>query len=101
MSKERELLEKVLAFLETDFENDFGFGSDIKSILAQPEQEPDYYLWHNEVHEEHPTNEGDPDVYPLYASPPKREPSASAREMYQRGYADGFRAIEKAHGIGE
>ena len=40
-------------------------------------------------------------IRPLYASPPKREPSASAREMYQRGYADGFRAIEKAHGIGE
>ena len=38
MSKERELLQKVLAFLETDVENDFGFGSDIKKLLAQPER---------------------------------------------------------------
>ena len=38
MNKERELLKKVLAFLETDVENDFGFGSDIKYLLAQPEE---------------------------------------------------------------
>ena len=69
-------------------------------------------------------------VVPVYTTPPKREPSMTAREMYQRGYAAAerdlkreplsdeeinainlpekqctlrelVRLIEKAHGIGE
>jgi hypothetical protein len=90
----------------------------LSKVLAQPEQEqeqkqtPDYYLWHDEVHQEHPTTDGDPDVYPLYASPPKREPLSDevimllgkqnlcleANAFKPFGFA---RAIEKAHAIGE
>ena len=63
-------------------------------LLAQPEQEPDYYLWHGEVHEEHPTNEGDPDVYPLYLTPPKREP-LSDEEIDVWCQYNNIRALEK------
>ena len=78
-----------------------------------------YITWHNVT-----------DVTPVYTTPPKREPSMTGREMYQRGYAkakddlkreplsddwikdnihlihqdvsftDLVRSIEKAHGIG-
>ena len=74
MNRERELLRKILD--ETNYINyacNDKIRNEIQELLAQPEQEPDYYLWHDEVHEEHPTNEGDPDVYPLYLTPPKPE----------------------------
>jgi len=77
--------------------------------LAQPEQTPDYYLWFDEVHEEHPTNEGDDDVMPLYASPPKREPlsdgttadmwHANKKATHADSYWAGVSDAEKAHGI--
>ena len=91
--------------------------------IAQPEtkQAPDYYLWHDEVHEQHPTNEGDPDVYPLYLAPQKTEQEqteplsdehlvSSAPELLEalenwinalmKCRDDANKAIEKAHGIG-
>ena len=37
MSKERELLVRIYRFLESDVENDFGLGSDIRELLTQPE----------------------------------------------------------------
>ena len=82
----------------------------IQELLAQPEQEqeqePDYYLWHDEFHEQHPTNEGDPDVYPLYTHPPKREPLSEDEIVAlwaNKSPANEFecvRLVEKAHGIG-
>ena len=81
-------------------------------LLAQPEQEPDYYLWHGEVHEEHPTNEGDPDVYPLYLTPPKREPLSdeeidvwcqynNIRALEKLRFQQGVLFAEREHGIRE
>ena len=81
-------------------------------LLAQPEQEPDYYLWHDEVHEEHPTNEGDPDVYPLYLTPPKREPLSdeeidvwcqynNIRALEKLRFQQGVLFAEREHGIRE
>ena len=120
MSREREMLKKVLAFLETDVENDFGFGSDIKVLLAQLEhiadvgnmvvQEPvawmsinnnggisidNYYANHK-------------DYVPLYTAPPKREPlnieeihnGLDGNNGYDDRFVDGVRFAEKAHGIG-
>jgi hypothetical protein len=37
MSKERELLVRIYRFLESDVENDFGLGSDIRELLTRPE----------------------------------------------------------------
>ena len=93
MSKERELLQKVLAFLETDVENDFGFGSDIKKLLAQPESMQEPVAWITEWVEKQVsssiwsdqtkralsfTREGamvvpNPNYIPLYTSPPNRK----------------------------
>ena len=39
MSKERDLLMRVCRFLDTDVENDYGLGSDIRNLLAQPNEE--------------------------------------------------------------
>lgn len=76
------------------------FNEEVDKILAQPEQiEQVPVAWKDRTYGNlHHIDWGD--SMPLYTSVPKREPSASAREMYQRGYADGFRAMEKAHGIG-
>ena len=83
----------------------------IEELLAKPEtkQEPDYYLWHDEFHEQHPTNEGDPDVYPLYIAPPKRELlgdgitadmyRANKKATHPDSYWAGVYDAEKAHGI--
>ena len=83
----------------------------IAELLAQPEQTPDYYLWFDEVHEEHPTNEGDDDVMELYLAPPKREPlsdgttadmwHANKKATHADSYWAGVSDAEKAHGIGE
>lgn len=107
MSKERKLLKKILA---TGWLNNT-ISCEVEELLAQPEQEPVAWIWEQQSHHSGEWDsefaEGKPqnfravrNIRPLYTSPPKREPSASAREMYQRGYADGFRAMEKAHGIG-
>ena len=111
MSKERELLYRWYkgAQDQVDFNELY---DKTEELLAQPEPEPDYYLRFDEVHEEHPTIDGDPDVYPLHTSPPKREP-LSDDEIMRLGVlnccneANAFkpfsfaRAIEKAHGISE
>jgi hypothetical protein len=120
MSKERELLVRCRAAINIRYDQvmlirlhhevEILLG-EIEELLDQPEQteqEPDYYLWHDEVHEQHPTNEGDPDVYPLYTAPPKREPLSDekAHEICQnRTFLGGtlmdlLRDVEKAHGIG-
>ena len=114
MSKERELLQKVLAFLETDVENDFGFGSDIKKLLAQPESMQEPVAWMYEGIDE--TGETvrsiyhhfyeDANLIPLYTSPPKRESlgleimDVCGSEDYREGFKDGALYAEKCHGIG-
>jgi hypothetical protein len=149
MSKERELLARVLTSELWSVQEELQ--SEIKELLAEPEQAPEPVAWMYEF-------TGDLDVRlertgrvilllekqdwvescttgsyvesPLYTSPPKREPSMTGREMYQRGYAAaerdlkrkplsdaeliaryetirissfyaGFRDAEKMHGIGE
>lgn len=39
MSRERELLMKVCKFLDSDVENNYGLVSEIRSLLAQPNEE--------------------------------------------------------------
>ena len=43
-----------------------------------------YIRWHNVT-----------DVTPVYTAPPKREPSITSREMYQRGYAAAERDLKR------
>ena len=76
MSVERQLLKEIIRHFADGGLAIIASNSDVgetlhnaKELLAQPEQieqTPDYYLWFDEVHEEHPTNDGDPDVMPLY-----------------------------------
>jgi len=90
----RNALEELLLIVEIHqkcTKNNFAWAEveHAKELLAQPEQKPDYYLWHDEVHEEHPTTDCDPDVYPLYLKPqPKQEPDLTTIKMewYAKGY---------------
>jgi len=68
MSEEREFL-KRFADSKWNYDDWCLLKADAEELLAQPTQTPDYYLWHDEVHEEHPTTDGDPEVYPLYLKP--------------------------------
>ena len=90
MSKEREIILKAANIL-SDFKEFEQFASTIYKILAQPEQEPVAWRTYRVVTDDwqyHIFPYGlDLTCQPLYLAPPKREPSASAREMYQRGYA--------------
>jgi hypothetical protein len=99
MSKERELLKQIQQFLLCDCEDIYGFAADIEEILTQPEQEP--VAWMNESGSCF-LSDGNKysDLWtPLYTAPPKREPPQTAREMYQRGHADGVRFAKKEHGL--
>ena len=111
MNRERELLERSVRIIESlgpDYEA-YNLIDKIGELLAQPEQTPDYYLWFDEVHEEHPTNEGDDDVTPLYTAPPKREALSKAENFDAwipskatpcvHSFKAGVRFVEKAHGI--
>ena len=86
--------------------------NELEELIAQGElptdslqldaQEPDYYLWHNKVHEEHTTTEGGHDVYPLYTAPPKREPLSDLQIWTANSdpvFEDGVRFTEKHYGV--
>lgn len=75
MSKERELLKKILA---TGWLNNT-ISCEVEKLLAQPET--------GEVHEEPPTTDGDPDVYT--SSP------MTHREAYLRGYEKAVGALKR------
>jgi hypothetical protein len=92
--------------------------ADTKDLLAQPEQErdcpdyedgPEFVGWEQRSGQQEPVawmcnllgnvvtykpnvNNG---YTPLYASPQKREPPQTAREMYQRGYAAAERDLKR------
>lgn len=105
MSKERALLKEIIRHFAEGGLAIIASNSDVgktlhnaQELLAQPEQEfrglrtnGDSYsqepvAWKdNNYGNLHHQNWGDP--RPLYAAPQKQEPSTSAREMYQRGYA--------------
>ena len=98
MSKERELLMKICKFLDSDVENDYGFGSDIRSLLAQPNEER---LSMPQRLEEY--KKGDARAEQRL----KQEPLS--REVYMKCFTDTYdsinpitdfvRAIERVHGI--
>jgi len=108
MSKERELLQKVV-----DYMWEGKLVDEIKELLAQPEQtEQEPVAWMNESgscflsdgnkYSEH--------WIPLYTTPPKRKPlsedkldalaEANITDEGIAGYYLGFRDAEKMHGIG-
>ena len=122
MSKERELLAVALEFLDprswVDPEDIYALNiisSEIKELLAQPEQEqeqePVAWMWANEeLGGFYFSNIENPNWKPLYTAPPKREPlgDEELKILYDRHefamesdeYMWGFRDAEKAHGIG-
>ena len=125
MSKERELLNEACDLLD-----DYWKGGktsnrnrelfyEIKELLAQLEQEP-VACWGSfdlggKCVGTHETRrlaaqiQGGNDVYPLYTSPPTREPIDAFKAVqefegnyiYKDGFIDGIKYAEKAHGIGE
>ena len=122
MSKERELLERVIS---GDDDGDFFISHrlyiDIETFLAQPEQEPDAWIieWvqryrHNDtpiMGRDLSFTKGDapavpnPNYTPLYLAPPKRGPLSDEAvceilvKKEWKGFVDLVRIIEKAHGI--
>lgn len=102
MSKERELLMKICKFLDSDVENDYGFSSDIRSLLTQPNEER---LSMPQRLEEYKKG------YARAEQHLKREPLSDKdinEERFQipigiwhfKSFEAGIKFAEKAHGIG-
>ena len=100
MNKERELLMKVCKFLDSNVENDYGLISEIRNLLAQPNEEKLSMVQRLEEYKK---------GYARAEQHLKREPLS--REEYMKCFTDTYhsdnpitdfvRLIEKAHGIGE
>jgi hypothetical protein len=104
MSKERELLKKIL---NTGWLN-HELSCEVEAILARPEQEPEAWIteWvqryrHNDtpiIDRAVSFTKGDapavpnPNYIPLYTAPPKREPLSEdeMRAIWKEGYNQGF-----------
>ena len=97
MSKERELLMRICKFLDSDVDNDYGLGADIKSLLSQPNEEK---LTMTQRLEEYKKG------YARAEQQLKREPlsDAAITELWaNKSPINEFectRLIEQAHGIG-
>ena len=126
MSKEKELLREIMRYIASGVvsitSNDLGDAAEtfheIQELLAQPEQtEQEPVAWMlidketgaripKAYKPEHGVNKDRWELYPLFASPPTREP-LSDEEICEilikkewRGFVELVRIIEKAHGIG-
>jgi hypothetical protein len=117
MSKERELLKKILMLYKEDkFCILWEAVNEIEELLAQPEQEPvawfydyDGTTWVKLKEPDLPNmHHSVKNIRPLYTTPPKREPLSDdeMRAIWKEGirgeipFVEIGRAIEKAHGIG-
>ena len=115
MSKERELLQSVMEeswdFLYA------GTHTEIKELLAQPEQDQEPVAWMlidketgaripKAYKPEHGVNKDRWELYPLHTTLPKREPLSDEAicdiliKKEWKGFVELVRIIEKAHGIG-
>ena len=117
MSKERELLKRLMIELTTE-EDVVSLFNDIKECLAQPEQEPVAWKVIDKTNGEYMFSRVKPTersykydvVIPLYTAPPKREPlsdkeiSKNTPKLIHIGerlaFHAGVRFAEKHHGIG-
>ena len=118
MSKERELLKKVIRNMQyLNYSCNKNLRDEITELLAQPEQEPVAWKVVDKTTEDFMFSRVKPnarsytydEVIPLYASPPKHEPLSdeTIAELWGDKYSgktfmvkNFARAIEKAHGIG-
>ena len=117
MSKEREMIEKLCSSEKT-YSDWLLLRLEAIELLAQPEQpEQEPVAWMlidketgaripKAYKPEHGVNKDRWELYPLFASPPTREP-LSDEEICEilikkewRGFVELVRIIEKAHGIG-
>ena len=111
MSKERELLQRIL---DTGWLNN-ELSCEVEELLTQPEQEPVAWMWKKHtaggwldaVGLDKPSATAHQiNIYPLYTAPPKREPlgleimDVCSSEDYREGFKDGALYAEKCHGIG-
>jgi len=113
MSKERELLQRVL---NNGHSMPIQIIYEIEELLKEPEQEPAAWMYErqNEDFTERTLSVGfeknfDGITIPLYASPPKRKPLSedeidkayqeSCRNYYDLAFKDGVRFAEQHYGI--
>jgi hypothetical protein len=117
MSKERELLKKIL---NTGWLN-HELSCEVEELLAQPEQEPVFWMyeWINEIGEivkgvyvgSHKASHlyELANLEPLYTAPPEREPltpqqisegNQSMLNVTRDAFVKGVKFAEKMHGIG-
>jgi hypothetical protein len=89
----KELLKRVRDTLHELEETHYDLYWDIQTALDQPEQEP--VAWRKWDGYGFYFREYDTGGEPLYLAPPKREPSITSREMYQRGYAAAERDLKR------
>ena len=115
MTKERELLQKVLTKLNSYYyEGNVTIKNEIIELLAQPEQEPVAWKVIDKTNGNYMFSRIKPTersykydvVIPLYTPPPKRTSLSeeAVGELLMGGFSthmmDLVRMIEKAHGIG-
>jgi hypothetical protein len=109
MSKEREILQKILATNWLDYQ----LSCEVKELLAKPEQEPVAWFYERQIEgfTELTMSVGfeenfDGVTIPLYLAPPTHEPLSDEKiyDIFSKNQWKKFielaRAIEKAHGIG-
>jgi hypothetical protein len=127
MSKERELLKKLLdtITLMDDWQGLDPLTCDIEELLSEPEQEPVAWMWEQlefdsyleeygedfvlMLNEDKPNSseEGIENIRPLYTAPPKREPLSEGviwdnlpeTPLACSGFIRGVKFAEKLHGI--
>jgi hypothetical protein len=114
MSKERELLERVMNLIDYRYapSEAVAVHREIKELLAQPEQEEEPVAWMQDDIELYVQEEKDivrGYVIPLYTAPPKREPfgpeerqrlsKAYSTKAEQVAFEDGVIFAEISHGI--
>jgi hypothetical protein len=120
MSKERELLRRVVSSNWQIGTITVVLHEEIEELLAQPEQEPVAWMYERQKGDftERTLSVGfeknfDGITIPLYTSPPKRKPLSNedianleiqSKTLdtldYRYGFIEGFLCAEKAHGIG-
>ena len=105
MSKERELLERIV---KADMVEYMRLMDEAEELLAQPEQEQEPEAWGYKKRVTYkPEGSEEEEIIPLYTSPPKREPLSEQVIAEQAVWAtnskhsfkDGVRWAEQQHGI--
>ena len=97
MSKERELLKKILATGWLDHE----LSNEVEELLAQPEQEQEPVAWGYKKRVTYkPEGSEEEEIIPLYTAPQKREPfGPEERQRLSKAYSTRAEQVAFEEGI--